>query len=358
MKIGDKVRFLSSTGGGKVAGFQGNNIVLVEDEDGFEVPTPINDVVVVGEDNYSTSHLIETRQQGVKPGIHVPDDDEDYDPADRPVTFKAPAEERRGGNLLSAYLAFVPVNPDMIASTRFEAYFVNDSNYTMRFVYLSAEGASWKLRHTAEVEPNTKLFVEEFGRDDLAAMERVSVQILAYKTDRPFIIKPAVDVQLRIDTKKFYKLHTFQPNDFFEQDALIYPVIENDKPARTLAIDPDKLKKEMVSKARIDKAPARKEKHDDPNQPLVVDLHIDQLLDSTAGMSHADILNYQLDVFRKTLKENEKNTGRKIVFIHGKGEGVLRKAITDELRYRYKQYSYQDASFQEYGFGATQVTIK
>ena len=32
MKIGDKVRFLSEVGGGTVSGFQGKNIVLVEDE--------------------------------------------------------------------------------------------------------------------------------------------------------------------------------------------------------------------------------------------------------------------------------------------------------------------------------------
>ena len=35
-KIGDRVRFLSETGGGRVTGFRGKNIVLVEDEDGFE----------------------------------------------------------------------------------------------------------------------------------------------------------------------------------------------------------------------------------------------------------------------------------------------------------------------------------
>ena len=55
MKIGDKVRFLSETGGGKVAGFQGNSIVLVEDDDGFQIPTAITDVVVVENDDYSTS---------------------------------------------------------------------------------------------------------------------------------------------------------------------------------------------------------------------------------------------------------------------------------------------------------------
>ena len=52
MKIGDKVRFLSDVGGGRVAGFQGKNIVLVEDEDGFQVPTPANELVVVGDDDY------------------------------------------------------------------------------------------------------------------------------------------------------------------------------------------------------------------------------------------------------------------------------------------------------------------
>ena len=45
MKIGDKVRFLSETGGGIVSGFQGKNIVLVEDADGFEIPFPITEVV-------------------------------------------------------------------------------------------------------------------------------------------------------------------------------------------------------------------------------------------------------------------------------------------------------------------------
>ena len=56
--------------------------------------------------------------------------------------------------------------------------------------------------------------------------------------------------------------------------------------------------------------------------------------------------------------ENLKKKGKRIVFIHGKGEGVLRKNILQELKYRYKQCTVQDASFREYGFGATLVCIK
>ena len=91
---------------------------------------------------------------------------------------------------------------------------------------------------------------------------------------------------------------------------------------------------------------------------LEVDLHINELLDNTHGLSNTDMLNYQLEKFHEVLAKYANKKGQKIVFIHGKGEGVLRKAIEKELKTRYKNYYYQDASFREYGFGATMVTIK
>ena len=53
MNIGDKVRFLNTTGGGKIAGFQGKDLVLVCDDDGFEIPTLRSEIVVVETDNYN-----------------------------------------------------------------------------------------------------------------------------------------------------------------------------------------------------------------------------------------------------------------------------------------------------------------
>lgn len=352
MKIGDKVRFLSETGGGVIAGFQGKSVVLVEDEDGFQIPTAINDVVVIESDDYNFKAAA-TQSDTVK-------EEKEEEPADRPITFRAEPEERRGGDLLSVYLAFVPVDMTEITKTKFEVYIVNDSNYYINYTYLTVEGTNRYLRSTAVVEPNTKLFIEEFDRDTLSEMERVSVQLIAYKRAKAFILKPAVDVTLRIDTVKFYKLHTFRENDFFEQPALVYTIIENDKPVRPLVVDAKKLKQEMASKIAVDNQkpavqPARLRSKD---EPIVVDLHASELLDTTAGMSTADILNYQLDVFRKTMDAHKGKRGTKLVFIHGKGEGVLRHAIIHELNYRYKTCSYQDASFREYGYGATQITIK
>jgi hypothetical protein len=355
MKIGDQVRFLSEVGGGKVAGFKGKDIVLVEDEDGFQIPTHISDVVVVENDNYDIANVhsaVPSAKQFVK--TPVPE------PADLPVTFRAPVEERKGGDKLSVYLAFVPVDIHSMTNTTFEAYFVNDSNYYVRYVCLTADGSNYQLKSTAEVEPNTKAFIEEFDKTALNGLERLSVQVIAYKRDKAFMFKEPVSVQLRIDTVKFYKLHTFLENDFFEEPALIYTIVENDVPVRPLVIDSKQLKEQMYRKAEDDCKTAIHESVNkkDKNAPIVIDLHAGELLDTTAGMSGADIHQHQMDVFHKTLAQYAQKKGTKIIFIHGKGDGILRQSIIHQLKYRYKSYTYQDASFQEYGYGATQITIK
>ena len=227
MKIGDKVRFLSEVGGGRVSGFQGKDIVLVEDEDGFDVPMKISEVVVVGDESYETTRMVEAKQRGSQQP-NVSREEVDTEPADRPVTFRAKPEERKGGDKLSAFLAFVPMDVKELSQTRFESYFVNDSNYYMRYVYMVAENNSWQVRSMGEVEPNTKEFIEEFGRENLNEIEHACVQIIAYKKDKYFLLKPTVNALVNIDPVKFYKVHTFRENDFFEQPALIYTIIEND----------------------------------------------------------------------------------------------------------------------------------
>ena len=62
-----------------------------------------------------------------------------------------------------------------------------------------------------------------------------------------------------------------------------------------------------------------------------MDLHVDELLDTTAGLGNADILQVQMKEFNRVMNDNLKNKGVKIVFIHGKGEGVLRNAIQSHL---------------------------
>ncbi len=89
--------------------------------------------------------------------------------------------------------------------------------------------------------------------------------------------------------------------------------------------------------------------------PMEVDLHIHNLIDSTRGMDNYDILNIQLETAKQKLEFAIANKIPRIVFIHGVGEGVLKNEL-DFLLKRYK-VDFYEASFQKYGFGATEVYI-
>ena len=90
---------------------------------------------------------------------------------------------------------------------------------------------------------------------------------------------------------------------------------------------------------------------------LEIDLHISALNDHWMQMEKFEIRNYQMKVFHRIMRENIRNRGKKIVFIHGRGEGILKAAIVSELQKQYPTCEYQDASFAQYGFGATMIII-
>lgn len=374
IEIGNRVRFLSDVGGGIVKGFQGKNLVLVEDEDGFQMPVPINEVVVVETNDYNIARVDtigrkerakEEQSKGGKAPLlpkekPAPVPAVTDDPADLPVSFKPKPLERKGGEQLSIYLDFLPVCLTELSKTCFETYLVNDSNYFVTYTYLSRENAVWHLRAQGVAEPNTKVFLEEIDHSQLNGIEHVTVQLIAWKQDKPFALKPALTVQPRMDITKFYKLHTFKESAFFDEPVLEHALVVDDKPIRPLVVSKEELENAMREKNATANAGKKKERPQAVgiHEVLEVDLHANELLDTTAGMSAGDIKEYQMKVFRETLDSHLGEKGRRIVFIHGKGEGALRAALLNELKRRYKFCDWQDASFQQYGFGATMVTIR
>ena len=160
-----------------------------------------------------------------------------------------------------------------------------------------------------------------------------------------------------MDSTKFAKLHCFRPNAYFDNPVISFDINVNDRiQADSAMIVEEKIKSQLVQGPKRSHTPVSKSSKPS-SSPIVVDLHASELLDSTAGLSPADILNLQIDRFAEVMQANLRFPGTKIVFIHGKGEGVLRQALMKELTHRFKGHDVQDASFREYGFGATQVTI-
>ena len=371
VKIGDKVRFLNSTGGGQVKELRGKNMVLVEDESGFDFPVLISECVVIAEKDSGLhssrpSNEVQSSQLAGNSNRQMQSDHTnkrektEEHKSNRKDIMLNPTKETPEGERLSASLAFVPVNPKAMMQSAYEAWFVNDSNYYLYFTYSSCLNNNWTCRYEGQIEPNTKAFMEEFGKEVLNDLEHICIQLIAFKKGKSFGLKNALSVELRLDTVKFYKTHCFLENDFFDDDALIFPVVQNDIPERQFLITATELQEVMLQKKqdfRRQQQPVGKPAKTET--PVVeIDLHINQLLDTTEGMSAGEMLNYQMNKFHEVLKQYAGKKGQKIVFIHGKGEGVLRTAIEKELKTRYKSYTFQDASFQEYGFGATMVKIR
>jgi len=366
VSIGDKVRFLTETGGGTVKGFKGKDTVIVEGDDGFDIPMLITNVVVVG----NTDALNFERRPVSKPSPQPPanpatpvNPTTPVNPASQPQA--AVVQEFAGHDTLNVHLAFLPVDIKAISTTVMEAWLVNDSNYFVTYAWASIGSGSLTLFGQGTLEPNSVVFLREFSRDMYEQLEHVSFQLLAWKQGKPYRRKPVIDAELRIDTVRFFKLHTFHETPFFEDPALLYDIVRDDRPSRPVVIPREELSEALssgkkaadtsVTTARRSRFYATKP---DRNAPIEVDLHINELLETTAGMSNKDILDYQIETFRRVLRENQNRHGQRIVFIHGKGDGVLRAALKSELERKTDHYSFQDASFQRYGFGAMLVIVK
>lgn len=375
MKIGDKVRFLNDVGGGIVTAFQSTQIALVTGDDGFEVPMPVNELVVVTTDEYNVAKPQKapagaandagTANAVLQPPLHpVVDDD---DPV---ITFKPRPLERRGGDVANVQLAFVPTRLDQFSTAPLDVFLVNDSNYSLRFVLLAHDGDRCRLLHDGEAEANTKVWLERLSHEDLSRWARLTLQGLMVKSSKDFVPMPPLNVGLRVDSARFFRRHAFGPSPYFTTDALLLDAVTDGRPVRSVFVEPAELHDAITAhpaaaaKVAADALPPRTQaakssdaKSSDAGGPLEVDLHADALLPTLSGLSARDILDYQLKVFRETLDAHLRRRGTKIVFIHGKGEGVLRAALVKTLKSHYRSCRWQDASFQEYGYGATLVTI-
>ncbi len=347
IRIGDEIRFLNSTGGGKVVRIdEKTQLVYVEDQDGFEIPTLAQECVVVNSIKANGFPQPENAKEE-KSMEQIPA---------KPQTIHI--IETPEGEQLKPVLAFVPQNIKILQSTAYDCYIVNDCNYMLYYNLVSMAGEKGRSLAHGMIEPNMQECICMVSKDELNDWERIRVQIIPMKEDKLYAVQSVIDMEMRLPVVKFYKLHSFTDSEYFDTPALSYDLYEESTKEKLTHIRPEQIKEALLSKEVEErkKGPVRK-KQEDKGGILEVDLHIHQLLDNTTGMSNGEMLRHQMEVFHKTLAEHKNEKGRKIVFIHGKGEGVLRKEIEKTLKHQYKNYTFQDASFREYGFGATMVTI-
>lgn len=149
---------------------------------------------------------------------------------------------------------------------------------------------------------------------------------------------------------------TFESEEGFELSYLKSELV------KVASNDEIRISNQDISRAKAEKENPKKNKvrplnKKERNAPkMEVDLHINQLIKSSKGMTNHEILNLQLETAKRQLEFAIRKRIQKVVFIHGVGEGVLKEELHYLFR-RYENLKYYDAEYQKYGTGATEVYI-
>ena len=94
---------------------------------------------------------------------------------------------------------------------------------------------------------------------------------------------------------------------------------------------------------------------DDPGV-MEVDLHLHKLVEDEGALSDGEKLRFQLDFFERRLNTAIRERKKRVIVIHGVGEGILREEVRKALQF-YEGVRFDDADPRKYGYGATAIEI-
>ncbi len=357
-KIGDRVKFLNRTGGGIITKIISPLVVHVE-EDGFDVPTLTKEIILDHvEDKAGKMFTSEYKEQFSDNREETPQNDNNQQNNIEKVFLSRKGQQMDKG----VYLAFVPKDQVWILTQGFDVYLINNTDYyTLYSVVLRQEDGSFKGEDFGSLASKERVHLEELKPAQAEKWSNGVLQLLFHKDNDDKVFSP-ISYQLKIRTGKFYKEGCFEYNDLIGEKAMVIPVsIVKDN---QIFMEKDQEKK-LLEQIKIEKQDVKPiehkvvsffDKYMISRKEAEVDLHIEELTEDDSKMQPFEKLNTQMEHFRKCLDEAIKRNLDKIVFIHGVGQGVLKKNIEDELN-KYSFLHYFPASMQKYGIGATEVMI-
>ncbi len=350
IKVGDKVKFLNDTGGGVVSGIIDSRMVNVRIEEGFEVPSLISELVVDTDD----SQLIEkqdvtfrAREKSPEPDTEaVEAGEDDIDSQDLPA-----------GALRKIYLGLVPAGDSVSDNSNINTYLINDCDFYIFYMAGYQEKDSFYYLKSGMLEANTKEFIRTFSQTEISKIRKFHFQVLFISKGMYFPQHP-VDEHVSVSSTGLYKESSYKENDFFDEKAVILTVVSDNSADETEKNAGSELFQQIIDKNKKEDSRIKKQEKKGRTDIEEVDLHIHEITDDYSNLSDGEKLNIQLNRFYSVIDGAIGDKNRKIVFIHGVGNGKLKYEIRNALDTKYPDLDYQDASFRDYGFGATLVTIR
>ena len=410
MNVGDRVRLLTGTEEGIVTRLLDSELVEVAIDNDFTIPVLRREVVVVAQEEGSTfDRTAPDYRVGQVPGKNANASKKDNSkraaqptgptkPAPPTLQQALAAVASSGAGMAKSgssstvagaskqpaaakglFLALVHQSPELLGVT-----LINNTEADVLFTYGEETSA----------RPYRALAADKLG-------PKASTKPLSFLHMKDFETWPAVVFQLlptRLNGDAAYELLTkrqaFKASTFYNsqrpapvigKDAYLFQLDEK----AAAAIAPEQLAQEAplpmaavaaAKPAGVDIAALKAQLSGDApvTKPAAViaatapvatgpvvapahefDLHFEALRpDGKEELSNTAILRIQLDAFEDALSRALATNMHEIVFIHGMGNGVLRKEIHRQLSRNKDIKFFEDARKEKFGFGATLVRLK
>lgn len=341
-KIGDKVRFLNEKGEGTVSKIINKTTLGITIEDDFVIPFIISELVLIKDETeeppVSSNTFSEPSPIEVKPVISKKE--------------KLHTKREKAG----IYVAFSPENPSDIAHSDFNVWLANNTENHALFTYSLFQNGNFVTLETGTVTNGEFVLVETINRKKLHDFSTFKIDVLFFNQNAHSPHPPVSEI-IKLKPIKLYKENAFVFNSFISEKALLMTVCHTDVAHETFETKTD-LSKILFQKQTYVESSKKSKPHisNDPAYEMEVDLHIEELIDNFKGMSNAEIIQVQLKHFQRTLDNAINEHYRKLIVIHGVGNGRLKQEVRNMLS-SYRNLQYYDASYGKYGFGATEILI-
>ena len=318
LSIGSLVRPLNETGEGVVSAFRKDGMVLVTMHDGFEIPFPPNQLVVI-------------RSAEMAPG-------------EQPVQSVTSSAELQQPGLFFAF-SFEGMEKDQ---AKIGLSLVNQWDAELVVVVYHQKGKQFFHEASAILPAGS---VKRLAGGQLSwflERDRFYVQVTPVLRETT-AIPGGWSGYIKHQVPALIDPATWPQQSSLSMRALMIRIFPDTKPD-TIKVVPKEQTETIQHKAPKDWLLIDREGH------FEVDLHIEELIDDASGMDNSSMIQYQLNYFNKCLDEARNRKLWKFIAIHGVGKGVLR----NEIRQLIKQegLKFQDASYQRYGYGATEVLMR
>ncbi len=307
---------------GVITRFLENNLVEVAIDDDFTIPVMRREVVVIAaeEDKHFGNHP---------------------EPVTERKPFSLPKPEINSAAVAGVYVALVHTTEELLA-----LHVVNNSEFDLLFTYGEETEKGYRALHNDKLLPKKTKPVAHLHLKDFEKWPDVVVQYLQHKIGTNAMLEP-VTRKLKFKASSFYKSKKVAP--VLEKDGYVFQL--DSKPN---LVNSDQIQEQLIESAgQAENIKLTIPKHE-------IDLHIEQLMpdEDPKQMSNSEILRHQLTAFQDNLDRALAANMHEIIFIHGTGNGVLKKEIQKLLSRHADIKYYEDARKEKFGYGATKVQLK